>query len=109
MHSNTSCRPLISRRPFFTDGTLPKPLKSSRAMTTLSASCIAVLCLSLAACAGGYDTSKVNGEKKVYRVDEQGTKTLVYETNSDGHTTIHDSQDVMAKQQVAAQETAEQA
>ena len=84
------------------------PSKSNRPVTTLSSSCIAVLCLSLAACSGGYYTSKVNGEKKVYRVDEQGTKTLVYETNSDGHTTIHDSQDVMAKQQVAAQETAEQ-
>ena len=77
-------------------------------MAALSASCIAILCLSLAACSGGYYTSKVNGEKKVYRVDEQGTKTLVYETNSDGHTTIHDTQDAMAKQQITAQETAEQ-
>lgn len=85
------------------------PLKSSRPMTTLSSYCIAVLCLSLAACAGGYYTSKVNGEKKVYRVDEQGTKTLVYETDPDGHTTIHDAQDPMATRQVAAQETAEQA
>src|SRR5215813_715199 len=98
MHSNTSYRPPVSRRPFFTYGTLPMPLKSSRAMATLSASCIAVLCLSLAACSGGYYTSKVNREKKVYRVDEQGTKTLVYETSSDGHTTIHDTQDAMAKQ-----------
>ena len=57
------------------------PLKSNTPMTNLSSYCIAVLCLSLAACAGGYYTSKVNGEKKVYRVDEQGTKTLVYETD----------------------------
>ena len=83
-------------------------MKSSRAMTTRSFFCIAVLCFSLAACTGGYYTSKVNGEKKVYRVDEQGTKTLVYETNSDGRTTIHDTQDAMAKQQIAAQETTEQ-
>jgi hypothetical protein len=78
-------------------------------MTTLSSYGIAVLCLSLAACAGGYYTSKVNGEKKVYRLDEQGTKTLVYETDPDGQTTIHDTQDPMATRQVAAQETAEQA
>lgn len=78
-------------------------------MTTLPTYCIAVLCLSLAACSGGYYASKVNGEKKVYRVDEQGTKTLVYETDPDGQTTIHDAQDPMAKRQVVAQETAEQA
>ncbi|HKQ34835.1 MAG TPA: hypothetical protein VJT11_05985 [Nitrospiraceae bacterium] len=78
-------------------------------MTTLSSSCIAVLCLSLAACAGGYYTSKINGEKKVYRVDEQGTKTLEYETDPGGQTTIHNAQDPMAKRQVAVQETAEQA
>ena len=84
------------------------PLKSSTPMTTLSSYCIPVLCLSLAACAGGYYTSKVNGEKKVYRVDEQGTKTLVYETDPNGQTTIHDTQDPIAKRQVAAQETDEQ-
>ena len=51
-------------------------------MTTLSLYCVAVLCLALTACAGGYYTSKANGEKKVYRVDEQGAKTLVYETGA---------------------------
>ena len=84
------------------------PLKSSRPMTTLSFYCVAVLCLALTACAGGYYTSKVNGEKKVYRVDEQGTKTLVYEIDPNGQMTIHDTQDPMAKRQVAAQEMAEQ-
>jgi len=84
------------------------PLKSSTPMTTLSSYCIAVLCLALTACAGGYYTSKVNGEKKVYRVDEHGTKTLVYETDPNGQTTIHDTQDPIAKRQVAAQEMAEQ-
>ena len=83
-------------------------LKSSRPMTALSTYCVAVLYLALTACAGGYYTSKINGEKKVYRVDEQGTKTLVYETDPNGQTTIHDSQDPMAKRQVAAQEMAEQ-
>lgn len=86
------------------------PLKSSRLMTTLSFFCIAVLCLALTACAGGggYYTSTVNGEKKVYRVDEQGTKTIVYETDQNGQTTIYDAQDPMAKRQVAAQEMTEQ-
>jgi hypothetical protein len=77
-------------------------------MTTLSSYCIAVLCFSLAACSGGYYTSKINGEKQVYSVDEQGTKTLVYETDPDGQTVIHDVQDPMAKRQVAGQETTEQ-
>ena len=83
-------------------------LESSRPMNALSSLCIAVVCLALTACAGGYYTSKVNGEKKVYRVDEQGTKTLVYETDQKGQTTIHDAQDPIAKRQVAAQEMAEQ-
>jgi hypothetical protein len=84
------------------------PLKSSRPMTSLSSYCVAVLCLALTACAGGYYTSKVNGEMKVYRVDEQGTKTLVYETDPNGQMTIHDPEDSMAKRQVAAQEMTEQ-
>ena len=77
-------------------------------MITLRSYCVAVLCLALTACAGGYDTSQVNEEKKVAPVDEQGTKTLVYETDPNGQTTIHDTQDPMAKRQVAAQEMAEQ-
>jgi hypothetical protein len=77
-------------------------------MTTLSSYCVAVLCLSVTACVGGYDTSKVNGEKKVYRADEQGAKTFVYETEPNGETTSHETQDSMATRQVAAQKTAEQ-
>ena len=53
------------------------PLKSSRQQNTLSAYCVAVLCLVLTACAGGDYIS-------------------------------HDTQDPMAKRQVAAQEMAEQ-
>ena len=84
------------------------PLKSNRLMTILSFYCLAVLCLALTACAGGYYTSKVNGGEQVYRVDEQGAKTLVYETDPNGQTTIHDAEDPMAKRQVADQEMAEQ-
>lgn len=78
-------------------------------MTTLFSSCIMVLCLGLTACAGGAYTSQVNGEKSFDRVDEQGTKTLVYETDPAGHTTIHNAQDPIAKRHVASQEMAEQA
>jgi hypothetical protein len=83
-------------------------LKSGRPMTTPFSYCVVVLCLLLTACAGGYYTSKINGGKQVYRVDEQGAKTLVYETDQNGHTTIHDAEDPMAKRQVAAQEMGEQ-
>ncbi|MGZ8405994.1 MAG: hypothetical protein ACXW38_09975 [Nitrospira sp.] len=70
--------------------------------------CLAFVVVMMAACSGGYYTTNVNGGKKVYRVGEQGAKTLVYETDQNGHTTIHDADDPRAKQQAAAQESAEQ-
>ena len=72
-----------------------------------SSVCLAVAVLIMVACSGGYYTANVNGGKKVYRVDAQGTKTLVYETDQNGSTTIHDADDPMAKRQAAAQENAE--
>jgi hypothetical protein len=77
-------------------------------MTLIAALCLASVSFTITACSGGYYTSHVNGEKKVYRVDEQGTKTLVYETDQKGQTTIHDGDDPMAKRQAAVQEMAEQ-
>jgi hypothetical protein len=71
--------------------------------------CCIVICTAVGACSGGYHTANVNGEKKVYRVDEQGAKTLVYETDQAGKTTIHDTDDPMAKRQAAAHEIVEQA
>jgi len=65
-------------------------------------------CMMILACSTGYVTSNVNGEKKVYRVDEQGAKTLVYESDQTGKTTIHEADDPSAKQLVAAQGTAEE-
>jgi hypothetical protein len=70
--------------------------------------CFAAVLFTIAACSGGYYTANVNGEKKVYRVDEHGAKTLVYETDQNGKTTIHEANDPMAKRQVAAQEMTEQ-
>lgn len=62
----------------------------------------------MAACSGGYYTADVNGEKKIYRVDDRGAKTLVYETDQNGKLTIHDADDPMAKQQAASQDTTAQ-
>ncbi|MFZ3015304.1 MAG: hypothetical protein WA045_16485 [Nitrospira sp.] len=73
-----------------------------------SSVCLAVAVVMMVACSGGYYTANVNGGKKVYRVDEQGSKTLVYETDQNGNTIIHDADDPRAKQQAAAQEIAEQ-
>ena len=73
-----------------------------------SSVCLAVAVVMMVACSGGYYTANVNGGKKVYRVDEQGAKTLVYETDQNGNTIIHDADDPRAKQQAAAQEIAEQ-
>jgi hypothetical protein len=84
------------------------PLKSSRPMARLSFYCVAVVYLALTACAGGYDAVKVNEGKNIYPVDEQGTKTLVYETDPNVQTTNHNTLDPMAKRQVAAQEMSEQ-
>lgn len=78
------------------------------AMTMLRVTCFTAVCATITACSGGYYTANINGEKKVYRVDEQGAKTLVYETDQAGNTTIHDADDPMVKKQVAAQEMAEQ-
>jgi hypothetical protein len=71
--------------------------------TGLAAACVMIL-----ACSGGYYTSNVNGEKKVHRVDEQGAKTLVYETGQTGKTPIHDADDPMAKQHAIEQTRAEE-
>jgi hypothetical protein len=83
-------------------------VKAIDAMNIVRLACVAGICVVVGACSGGYHTANVNGEKKVYRVDEQGAKTLVYETDQTGKTTIHDADDPMAMKQVAAQEIAEQ-
>jgi hypothetical protein len=73
-----------------------------------SSVCLALAVIMMVACSGGYYTANVNGGKKVYRIDEQGSKTLVYETDQNGNTTIHDADDPRAKQQAAVQEISEQ-
>lgn len=58
----------------------------------------------LNACAGGYHTTRVNGTEKVYRVDEQGNKHLVYEVDREGNTVVHDASDPMYQQRQAEQQ-----
>jgi hypothetical protein len=57
--------------------------------------------------AGGYRTSTRNGHEKVYRVEEDGSKKLVYEIAKDGTVTIHDEADPRAQQLQEAQRRAE--
>jgi hypothetical protein len=66
--------------------------------------CGAAAVFLMVGCSGNYYTANVNGEQKIYRVGEQGEKTLVYETDREGKTTIYDFDDPMAKRQLAAQE-----
>ncbi len=83
-------------------------VKARHFVQMITSVCLATAFSTIVGCSGGYYTANVNGEKKVYRVDEHGAKTLVYETDQNGKTTIHDPGDPMAKRQAAAQEVAEQ-
>lgn len=77
-------------------------MKGSDVLKAVMAVCFAITYVTILACSSGYYTAKENGETKVYRVDVQGTKTLVYETDRHGQTTIHDADDPLAKEHVAA-------
>ncbi len=59
------------------------------------------------ACAAGYRTSTTNGHEKVYRVDDDGNKTLVYEIEKDGTLTVHDESDPRSQELLAAKEREE--
>lgn len=84
------------------------PKISSRPKSILIPGCLVIACLALVACTGGGYTSKVNGEKKASDVDEQRTRGLLNETDLDGQTTIHNTQDTKAKRQVPARSMADQ-
>lgn len=83
-------------------------VKARHFIQIVISACCAAAFFTTGACSGGYYTANVNGEKKVYRVDEHGGQTLVYETDQNGTTTVYDADDPRAKRQVAAQELAEQ-
>ena len=83
-------------------------MTSNRPKYVLIPSCLVMVCLVLTACTGGSYSSKVQGEKKVYRADEQHNRAFANETDQDGQSTNQSVQDSKAKRQLSAQETAEQ-
>ena len=71
---------------------------------------ILILAFGVSGCVGThYNTKTVNGHKTVTRVDEDGSKKVVYEVNKDGSAVIHDETDPMAQQYLAEKQRAEQA
>lgn len=74
----------------------------SRLKSVMIPGCLVMVCLALAACSGGPYTSKVN------RIDGQGTKAGVQETDQDGQTTIQNTQDSKTKRQGLGQHITEQ-
>ena len=72
--------------------------------TTFCRALLLAAILALGGCAGGYHTTKINGNEKVYRTDEQGNKQLVYEVDRDGNTVVHDASDPMYKRYQAEQQ-----
>ncbi len=72
---------------------------------------IVVVLLTLTACAmppGSYSKSTVNGVEKMYRYEEGGKKTLVYEVDAAGKVTVHDANDKQAKQRLSQQKRDQQ-
>ena len=58
--------------------------------------------LTLTACLGpGYRTTNMNGHKRVYHVDEEGNKRLIYEVDKTGKTIGHVKDDPQYKQHMA--------
>lgn len=78
--------------------------------TLLAGIVVLIFAVALTGCVGThYNTKTVNGHKTVTRVDEDGSKTVVYEINKDGSTVIHDKSDPMAQQHLEEKRRAEQA
>lgn len=80
-----------------------RTLLSTIALVALS-SIFLVSCM-----AGGYTTTTKNGHEKVYRNNEDGSKTLVYEIAKDGTPTIYDEADPRAQEIIEAERRAEAA
>ncbi|MDF0651972.1 MAG: hypothetical protein P0121_10960 [Nitrospira sp.] len=79
-------------------------VEAHRFIHMITSACFATVVFTMVACSGGYHSANLNGEKKVYRVDEHGAKTLGYETGQNGNSTIRDADAPMAQRSVAAQE-----
>ena len=78
-------------------------VKSRHFIQMIISVCFAAAFFTITACSGGHYTANVNGEKKVYRVDQHGTQTLVYEMDQSGKT-IADADNPMVKRQAAIAE-----
>jgi hypothetical protein len=74
---------------------------------TVTATAILLFLLTLSACGPSYHTTNINGVKKVYHVNDQGQKNLVFEVGKDGTTTVYDENDPMYQQHLMAQQLAE--
>lgn len=83
-------------------------MTSDRSKYLLIPGCVIMVCLVLTACTGGPYSSKLQGEKKVYRPDEQSNRASTNEADYDGSPTNQSAQDSKAKRQLSAQEMAEQ-
>jgi len=71
---------------------------------------VLVVAALIAGCAtAGYRSVTKNGHEKVYKVDEAGTKTLVYEVSPDGELIVHDETDPRALQALEGRRKLEQA
>lgn len=60
-------------------------------------------------CMAGYRSTTKNGHETVYKVDDDGNKTLIYEIDPDGAVTIHDETDPRAQQLMKAEAARERA
>ena len=65
--------------------------------------------LTFSACGAGYHTTNINGVKKVYHIDDQGKKRLVYQVEKDGTTTVYDESDPMYQKYLGAKRFAKAA
>jgi hypothetical protein len=73
----------------------------------VTAATILLFWLTLSACGPGYHTTNINGVKKIYHIDDQGQKNLVFEVGKDGTTTVHNENDPIYQQHLMAQQFAE--
>jgi|GEM_PF-797534 hypothetical protein len=75
--------------------------RPSRPKSVLIPVCLVMVCLAMAACTGGTNSSKV------YRADGQASKDVANEPDYDGQTSAQATQDSKAKRQAPAQQMTE--
>ena len=73
----------------------------------VTATAILLFLLIPSACGPSYHTTNINGVKKVYHVNDQGQRNLVFEVGKDGTTTVYDENDPMYQQHLMAQQFVE--